>query len=388
MKVAVIGAGLGGLLAANLLLEKGFEVDVYERLPFVGGRFTSIRYKGFEVSTGALHMIPHGSRGPLGQLLKELKADVEIVDSEPEAEILWNGERYPISRKTFPVKDALKFYKEVFVSKFVDRKLSSLVNGFDEFTREYVKAFVGWSLSVYPEDIKFSKFYEIAKQTLKFRGPGIPIGGCKAVVEALKENVESLGGKINLKVEVRRIKRSERVEVLAKEPREYDFVVSNVGHKLTMELMNEKYAEVPEESRGIKYTIKLKEPFVEHTGVLFTPGKKIAGMNEVTNADPNLGDGVFLQAHQPFKGDVKREIEAGLRDLREILRGYEFEVVAIQSYRGDWPVNRIKAGSDIGFKTSDDRIVVVGDGAKGSDIEVDGIALGVLEAVEELEKWT
>jgi len=84
-KVIVIGSGLGGLLTAASLLKEGWEVDVYERLKLLGGRFANIEYKGYQLSTGALHMIPHGEKGPLATLLKELGADVKIVQSSPLA---------------------------------------------------------------------------------------------------------------------------------------------------------------------------------------------------------------------------------------------------------------------------------------------------------------
>lgn len=176
-----------------------------------------------------------------------------------------------------------------------------------------------------------------------------------------------------------------KIKLLVDDWKVFDSVVSNVGHKLTAELMGEKISH-PEESRGIKYTLKLEEPFLEHTGVLFVANKNVAGMNEVTNADPNLGKGVMLQVHQPFRGEVRKAIEIGLREIREIV-GKSFELIAVQSFSNDWPVNRAKAGSDLGvvFK---ERVVVVGDGAKGRDIEVEGIALGVEKALEELKRWT
>ena len=58
MRVAIIGAGLGGLLAANVLAKKGYKIDVFEKLPFAGGRFTNLNYKGFiltdDLNMGAL----------------------------------------------------------------------------------------------------------------------------------------------------------------------------------------------------------------------------------------------------------------------------------------------------------------------------------------------
>lgn len=42
-KVVVVGAGVGGLTAAHELVERGFEVHVYERRSFAGGKAASVR---------------------------------------------------------------------------------------------------------------------------------------------------------------------------------------------------------------------------------------------------------------------------------------------------------------------------------------------------------
>ncbi|WP_456322050.1 NAD(P)-binding protein, partial [Palaeococcus sp. (in: euryarchaeotes)] len=82
-KVVTVGAGLGGLLTSAFLAKEGYDVVVLEKAPYVGGRFTNLPYKGFQLSTGALHMVPHGEDGPLAHLLKMLEANVEIVNSNP-----------------------------------------------------------------------------------------------------------------------------------------------------------------------------------------------------------------------------------------------------------------------------------------------------------------
>jgi phytoene desaturase len=51
-KVAVIGAGIGGLASACRLAHDGFSVDVYEKLPICGGRNNIIEDKGFKFDTG------------------------------------------------------------------------------------------------------------------------------------------------------------------------------------------------------------------------------------------------------------------------------------------------------------------------------------------------
>jgi|Deesub1362A_J573_1020465.scaffolds.fasta_scaffold00346_39 phytoene dehydrogenase-like protein len=398
MKVCVIGAGLGGLLSAALLSAKGYEVDVFEKLPFYGGRFTSINYRGFEVSTGALHMIPHGSKGPLATLLKKAGSDVEIVDSEPEGEIFLNGKRIEVRKKHFPFKSRMKFFAWYAWNALLgkDANLDEFGKQLDEFSYNFMKSFVGWSFSVMPKDITFSKMLAVYRQVAKYRGPGIPIGGCKAVVESLAEIIESNDGKIHLKTKIEGLMGEDDEKVVRAlfngTSRDYDIFISNIGHTLTAKLLNDPEYErryQTEPSNGIKYTLALKEPFIGHTGVLFTLNtRRISGMNEVTNADPSLAPAGYhmLQAHQPMETEnVRYEIGLGLKDIEEILSGIEYEVISIQSYRDDWPVNRIKAGSDMGVRTPYSNLYVVGDGAKGDDIEVDGIALGVMEVMEVLE---
>ncbi len=395
MRAAVIGAGLGGLLSANFLAEKGFKVDIYEKLPFYGGRFTNISYRGFQLSTGALHMIPHGNRGPLAQLLRKLNADVEIVDSKPEGEALYGGERLIIRKRNFPLRSKLKFFKWYFKNRIAgnDVSLKEFEAELDDFTRKFLRAFLGWSLSITTEDISFSHILPIYRHTIKHRGPGIPVGGCKGVVDALVENIKSYDGSIHLRTKVKGIsKEGDRLCLITKEKNYYDIVFSNIGHLGTAKLLRDREYENRvsnlEPSSGIKYTIAIDEPFIGHTGVLFTlDTERISGMNEVTNADPNLAPNGkhLLMAHQPvITNNLRYEISLGLKDIKELLKGYNYEILAIQSYSGEWPVNRVRTGMDIGNETPYENLYVVGDGAKGDDIEVDGIALGVMRVISKL----
>ncbi|MGG4490489.1 phytoene desaturase family protein [Metabacillus idriensis] len=51
-KIIVIGAGPGGLAAAMNLASQGYQVDVYEKQPYVGGRNASIEMDGFTFDMG------------------------------------------------------------------------------------------------------------------------------------------------------------------------------------------------------------------------------------------------------------------------------------------------------------------------------------------------
>jgi len=51
-RVAVIGAGIGGLAAAIRLAATGFEVEVFEKNPRLGGRVDRLEAEGFAFDTG------------------------------------------------------------------------------------------------------------------------------------------------------------------------------------------------------------------------------------------------------------------------------------------------------------------------------------------------
>lgn len=51
-KIAIVGAGAGGLAAAARLAYRGHQVDVYEKLPECGGRAHIIEDRGFKFDTG------------------------------------------------------------------------------------------------------------------------------------------------------------------------------------------------------------------------------------------------------------------------------------------------------------------------------------------------
>ena len=57
-----------------------YDVQVYERLSFAGGRFTQHDHDGYAVPTGAVHMVPHGMKGPFAKMMlgKRSKGGLEL----------------------------------------------------------------------------------------------------------------------------------------------------------------------------------------------------------------------------------------------------------------------------------------------------------------------
>ena len=72
--VIIIGAGIGGLMAAAALTGQGLKVAVFEQLGFIGGRYTEIEHKGYLVTTGA--WTPPGPWSNIGRFLEKVGAKV------------------------------------------------------------------------------------------------------------------------------------------------------------------------------------------------------------------------------------------------------------------------------------------------------------------------
>lgn len=408
MRAAIIGAGLGGLLAGAALAKK-YDVDVYERLDIYGGRFTNLPYRGFQLTTGALHMVPEGPTGPLAGLLERVGADVRIVRTRPEGRIMGRDNRQvdffdfrevlsPRARSRIPA---------LMARMLVQKKgtVSDMVGGDPEWVA-LADSCCGWALSTLAEGTPAAEASAIIRHVIgggpgHYNTPGIPMGGCGAVVDALARVIENGGGAIHLGAKVDSVTvdggRARGVAV-GGEKRPADIVISDIGHRLTAGLYDAgraspKYAALLpklQPSAGVKICLAAEEPLVGHPGVLFTPyARRVNGVNEVTHVDPSLApEGMHLtMSHQALRStDVQAEIELGLQDLRDLFPGKKYSVLLAQAYRGDLPVNRIAAGFDPGNLTPVRGLYVVGDGAKAPGyIEVEGVAAGVASLLDTLK---
>ncbi|ADI73195.1 FAD dependent oxidoreductase [Methanohalobium evestigatum Z-7303] len=422
MKTIVVGSGLGGLLSAAYLAKSGHDVEVFEALPFTGGRFTNIDYKGFKLSTGALHMVPHGDSGPLSQMLKKLNADVNIVTSNPSSVIRMpandndtdykNGFRdmaFHDFKVPFSLINRIKIAFLAFTTKYFPPKKGT----FDDWIKHHINekwatrianSFCGWSISLKSSDVSAKEVFEIISNLYRYSGPGVPTGGCKGITNALVEIIQENGGKIYTGKEVTEIITSNNHAkgVVADGDKYYsDLIISDIGHIETNRLCKnvtetEEYVQYKNQlqniksSAGIKISLACDEPLIGHGGVVLTPySKRIDGMNEVTNVDKTLApEGKHLvMTHQCLRwdrlDDIEEEIELGLQDIRDIFLNKDYEVLMVQSYHDGWPVNRSASSQDLSNKTPISNLYVVGDGAKGEGgIEIEGITLGVLNTMD------
>ncbi|MFQ5815995.1 MAG: phytoene desaturase family protein [Candidatus Hydrothermarchaeaceae archaeon] len=406
MRVGVIGAGLGGLLTGAALLKGGHDVEVFEKLSYPGGRFTNLEYKGYQLSTGALHMIPHGTGGPLSEMLHSLNTDVDIIASEPIGLFRVAGEDYTFTEvsELLPAKEKLRLGAVLALMKVS----SGDGRNFEEWLRgkihhplvyQVVDSFGIWMLSLRARQVPSREYIAIGKAIVRHGGPGVPSGGCKGVTDALVEVIEGKGGIISYKSKVDGIMGKDGavkgIKVRGR-GREFDVVISDIGPRATARLLgdgnNHRFEHVAEVA-GIKISVACDRPMLGHTGVLFTPqAQRIGGLNEVTNADPDLApEGKhLLMSHQAWdpSRDVREETRIGVKDLHTIFPDFDdhCEVLMVQSYKGEWPVNRAPSGTHLECTGPIKGLFYVGDAVKPEGfMETEGIAAGVGEVLKKIE---
>jgi oxygen-dependent protoporphyrinogen oxidase len=89
VKAAVVGAGLSGLTAAYRLQNAGWDVEVFESEPHVGGRVRTVRRDGYQADIGAT--ILGATYDSYLSLAQELGLREEIVPGSPYVGIFRDG---------------------------------------------------------------------------------------------------------------------------------------------------------------------------------------------------------------------------------------------------------------------------------------------------------
>jgi diapolycopene oxygenase len=85
MRIAVIGSGLGGLSAAATLAARGYEVEVFEKNPWLGGKAAQLQEEGFRFDMGPTILIrPSVLRRIFAEADRTLEDYIPMVRLDPQ----------------------------------------------------------------------------------------------------------------------------------------------------------------------------------------------------------------------------------------------------------------------------------------------------------------
>jgi phytoene dehydrogenase-like protein len=412
----VVGAGLGGLLAAAAIAKKGGSVLVLERLRYVGGRFTTVDQDGCAITTGALHMAPHGEGGPLARAVRDLGLPFDIVPRDLLASFFFRGQHVLWNRswdvmRLFGPQGRLDLLKITTLLSLPFATSRAEAQPFSEWLESqtsdrglhhFFESFIQFAVSVRSHQISFGEMRAIHQNVLRHGMPGIPVGGCQSLVQTLAEFITEHRGDIRTGVEVVRIVTDDRagrvqgVEFRDRHSHErfeiqVQVVVSDAGPEATRHLLHGAAQQVLrdapqlEKAAGLKLHIVSDKSLIPHNGIMLClDTRRISGMVEVSRALPSVVPAGMhmIDTFQVMRSDsLTEERDLAIADLRDIF-GDDFDrhcrIVRTSAFRSRWPVNQARQGLDLHDQEPIPGLLMVGDAYKPKGyIMVEGVAAGV-----------
>ena len=437
-KALIIGSGIGGLTSAAMLAQtKEYDVSVYERMSFAGGRFTQHDHDGFQIPTGAVHMIPHGKKGPFANLIlgSSKRGGLDLgrhgVDFIPTTNFacqINRGKLYQANSAFgvlpwFPISDTVnltrllsKRAKKPIVNETEDGK-TWLSKRFSKEFVNFLDAFSNFAVSLRFEQMPATSVIRMLQNSFWSDRPHIPKGGCKGVIDGLRKDLKENGARVKLSHEITEILPGSAEEStkgnkfcvgVRRRGRDNptwigaDAIIHNGGHPNLLKVLSDDF-EVKEDIieqvantqavGGIGFCFALEEN-VPHqgSGVTMLPElDRVGGYVIPSFSDPSLapqGKHLMITHQYVPSSDVKSEIGKGREELYEAipwLSDYG-EEICVHSYHRNWPCNRAPQGSELPADIGVEGIRLVGDGVKSHGwMMIEGISANISKVVNEIK---
>jgi phytoene dehydrogenase-like protein len=412
----VVGAGIGGLMTAAWLAKEGRKVGIFERLSFIGGRYTELDYRGYAVTTAAWTSL--GERCNIGRFLKDVGADVQYITTRERGATqqswIWfkDGRRYSSLDEMLSRQEMRGFMRALIEGK---RGAPHDVSTTD-YVGRYVQnddlmavldAIVDTASGVSAEDFPANEYIQIS---MDMRAAGLefafPVGGVRAIIEALAKVIEAHNGEIFTRTEVASFLvengRARGVVLANDDEVAADVVIHNGGARGLINLVGREnlplaYIEriegfIPVDCAAI--ILGTTEPLWEGVPMLLTPGTdRVFGLLAPTFFDPGVAPpgrhmvDVFLPL---LSKDRWTELELAMADLRALFPHLDevAEMMVPMFFLGSWTgAGCAQTFGQVGDmrlhpRTPIEGLYLVGMDAVGSGAAGDLIPVGVRKLLE------
>ena len=427
--VVVIGSGVGGLCAGALLAHKGYKTLVVEKLPAVGGRCSTIDYKGYKVPVGAVG-VP--SSGPFREIFDEVGAEFN-VQQHPEGKYLVDGAEVPLPEKgqfNAVLSHCCQDESEYNRIKNAMRRADTWEKPSNEITlrdwllqytnTENVHALFQNVCSAFiianAHEASAQEFFDVRTGMMRSYGAAcFPLGGSIALMESLVSVIKSRGSDVWTRSPVTSILvLDEKAKgIIADTPQgkievAADAVISNAGPKRTVELagrdnFDEGFLQEVDRMKPafqMWITTISDRPLYDWPVVTTLKARRMINMMIPSMVIPGLAPpdrhvhySISGPAEQTGHWNMKEEIDLHIQDLKDNipLFGQHGEVLHVGCYWGDWPTitNTPLAGyQPMKQKTPIENLYQVGEavGPRGWLGGTPGCALTAKLAVEEIDQ--
>ncbi|MBU1054971.1 MAG: NAD(P)-binding protein [Proteobacteria bacterium] len=428
--VVVLGSGIGGLCSAALLANKGYKTLVIEKLPIIGGRCSTLTYKGFKIPTGVVAV-------PMSGTLKSIFDEV--------------GAKFPVSPITVPPKYLID--KNIIdepgngqplsiLSRFFsdEKELSRLKRGFEiaetwnapsnetsflDFLHKYTRdeniiAFFNNKCDIFftlkAHELSAREYFLAHKGSLMdFQPMGFASQGSISLMKALKNSIEANGGRVLTRCRALKIlvKNSAATGVVFENEKgkttvSATAVVSNTGPQKTIALAGKEYFDngYLKEVRNMISSFQMwvttisDRPLFEVPFLCTLKTRRLLTLLSASLVCPDLAPG-GKYVHYSISGpttqigtwNIKNEINLHIQDLKENIPDFNKhgEILHVGCYWGEFPTIsnvQLVGYKDIPQKTPIENLYNVGDGVAkkgGLSSGSPGCALTARIVVEDIE---
>ena len=430
--VVVIGAGIGGLCAAARLSYAGYKTIVLEALPYPGGRFTWLEYKGYKIKCGA-HWFMYGQKDPVLLTIKDVHGNADF-EMKPLPNPKWRigGKDHEMLAKgglwqliSLGARDKQEEEKVISALRRCFRwrepsdhiMFSEWLNGITDNKTIY-KLLNAWCVQVIGPNLheisagELVRYVTTIAATLAGTQQLMPNGGLRPAVDSLVKAIADNKGEILMRAKAERIIVRDGVVkgVEARDPDgeiniEAKVVVSDTGPRKTVELAGEEnfdrgYVEEVKQLKpfwGLEFWITSNGPLYDWPGGLYTIDTRRSCLwTDTSMIWPDLAPKgknlmvLYLKPNQATEYDPKKEYEVFLADLHETFPNFEKqggEVLLARNYKKEWPTERAFPSDPRHRKTPVENLYNVGDAVNSPGwIGGAGCGEGAKTVVEDIMK--
>jgi phytoene desaturase len=398
--IVVIGAGVGGLVAAARLVLRGHRPLLVEASDRLGGRFSTIEKDGFLLPTGAVAV---ETAGPFWDTFGELGIDPGLRVPDPPVLIHVRGRdlrpgaavwQHMIKRVT---KSAGRVAEGIAQGRSSDIEEELTL---EEWARRYTRSKTVLSLfqslaasifTVNADELPAGVFFRNLRETGGYKRFGFAPHGNAAVADALAAAIVERGGRVERGVTITNVTvdadRVVGVNGVAADGSALRWaaraVISNVGPRNTAKLLVGSRAEAAfnRRVRDVQTTSMLalafsaREEIVPHPGIwAFTDTERLCNLANLSATCPELAPPgrTLYEAYSAPRPSVGGAYDADAErllleaDLRRLIPGFRSaETVLFKAMRGDLtPAQQARPGYDLDVRTPLPNLVEVGDGVK------------------------
>lgn len=373
--IVVIGAGVGGLCAGALLAHRGFKTLVLERLPALGGRCSTVEYKGFKIPIGAVG-VP--SSGPFREVFDEVGAAFP-AKQHPEGKYLVDGAEVPLPEKgqfnailSHCCRDEKEFERIRRAMRRADtwEKPSNEISLRDWLSRytdnpnvhALFQNVCAAFLIANAHEASAREFFDIRTGMMRSYGAAcFAEGGSIALMESLAEAIRRKGGEVWTRSPATRIIVDDEraVGVIAHTPKgemeiTADAVVSNAGPKKAIALAGREHFDhgYLKEADRMRPAMQMwivtiaDEPLYDWPVVTTLKTRRMINMLIPSMVVPGLAPpgkhvhySISGPAEQSGRWNMREEVDLHIEDLKENIPRFKTHgtVLHVGCYRGDWP---------------------------------------------------